>query len=56
MKLQPQTEVVGKVSILLEYHIFFSGATEMPRKQNFGPCTPTPPPLPMFNIQRKCSA
>ena len=41
--LRPSIEVVGKVSLLLPYHIFFGGATKIPPKKILsGRCTPIP--------------
>ena len=41
---QPETEVVGKVSLVVVYHLFYSGATEIPQTNLFGCCTPIPHP------------
>ena len=52
--LQPSIEVVGKVSLLLPYHIFFRGATEIPEKNTFWPLHTDPPlSLQMLNANKQ---
>ena len=44
-RIQTKAEVVGKVSLLVVYHFFYSGTTEIPRKNLSGAAHRFPTPL-----------